>query len=47
LLGEGRLADLTLKTALANQRLELRSVDSTSRSLDCGLLLSALVTKVP
>lgn len=47
MLGEGLLADLPLETALANQRLELRSVDATSSGLDCGLLLSALVTKVP
>jgi hypothetical protein len=47
LLGEALLANLALKPTLANERLELRCVNASCRRLDCGLLLSALVTQVP
>lgn len=46
LLGEVRLSNLVLKPTLANEGLELRSVDTSCRCLDSGLLLSALVTEV-
>jgi hypothetical protein len=46
LLRESRLADLALQTPLPDKRLELRCVYATRRCLDCGLLLSALVTQV-